>query len=69
MKTEGYQKQKVENFRYGSEGMGAMATSGGSTVINNYASVNVTAKDADSFKKTENQIYKDMKLRQERSKR
>ncbi len=69
MKSEGYQKQKVENFRYGSEGMGAMSRSGGKTVINNYASVTVHAKDADSFKRTDNQIHKDLKLRQERSRR
>jgi hypothetical protein len=48
--------------RYGSESMEAIARSGGKIVINNYASINVTDKDADSFKKTENQIYKDINM-------
>jgi tape measure domain-containing protein len=69
MKNTGYQSSKVENFRYGSEGMGGFR-SAGATVVNNYnSSVNVSAKDADSFRATDSQIARRQRLLQERSKR
>ncbi len=69
MKGQGYQSQKVDNFRYGSEGAAMTRRgSGGDTII--YSSpITVNAKDANSFKLTQDQIYRRQRLMQERSKR
>ena len=70
MKAEGYQQTKVENFRYGSEGAAAIVrgNGGGTTIIQN-TPITVHAKDVDSFKATEDQIYRKQRLMHERSKR